>query len=144
MRILFITATRLGDAVLSTGLLAALVRRYPGARLTIACGPVAAGLFRNVPGLERIIVMDKRRFDLHWLDLWRACAGRKWDMTVDLRGSVISFLLRAGKRHIMRGGRRPGRRTDHLAAVLNLTPPPPATGWAQQARPLITSPSTRD
>ncbi|MBO1325940.1 glycosyltransferase family 9 protein [Acetobacter sp. TBRC 12305] len=133
MRILFITATRLGDAVLSTGILASLVRRYPDARLTIACGPVAAGLFRNVPGLERIIVMDKRRFDLHWLDLWRACAGRKWDITVDLRGSATSFFLRSGQRHIMRGGRRPGRRTDHLAAVLNLAPAPLPTVWITQA-----------
>ena len=34
MHILFVTATRIGDAVLSTGLLSYLVERYPGARLT--------------------------------------------------------------------------------------------------------------
>src|SRR5260221_14359887 len=41
MRILFITATRIGDAVLSTGLLAHLVERHPAARFTIAAGPAA-------------------------------------------------------------------------------------------------------
>ncbi|MFT8675856.1 MAG: glycosyltransferase family 9 protein [Acetobacter sp.] len=133
MRILFITATRLGDAVLSTGILAALIQRYPNARMTIACGPVAADLFRNVPGLERILVMDKRRYDLHWLDLWRACAPQRWDIVVDLRGSATSFFLRAGKRHIMRGGRRPGRRLEHLAGVLNLIPPPLPTVWTTRA-----------
>ena len=45
MRILFITATRLGDAVLSTGLLDHLARANPAARFTIACGPVAEGVF---------------------------------------------------------------------------------------------------
>ena len=42
MRILFITATRIGDAVLSTGLLDHLAERYPHARITLACGPAAA------------------------------------------------------------------------------------------------------
>src|SRR2546429_164250 len=52
MHILFVTATRIGDAVLSTGLLSHLVARYPDARLTIAAGPLAAPLFEAVPGPE--------------------------------------------------------------------------------------------
>ena len=35
MHILFVSATRIGDAVLSTGLLSHLVERYPDARFTI-------------------------------------------------------------------------------------------------------------
>ena len=54
-RILFITSNRLGDAVLSTGLLDHLTGAYPDARLTIACGPLPAPLFRSVPGLERLM-----------------------------------------------------------------------------------------
>ena len=38
MHILFVTATRIGDAVLSTGLLSYLIDRHPAARLTIAVG----------------------------------------------------------------------------------------------------------
>ena len=49
MHILFVTATRIGDAVLSTGLLTHLIERHPHARLTIAAGPVAAPLFEAVP-----------------------------------------------------------------------------------------------
>src|SRR5579884_1716386 len=71
MRILFVTATRIGDAVLSTGLLAHLIERHPAARLTIAAGPAAAALFSAVPGLERLVVLDKRRWALHWLPLRR-------------------------------------------------------------------------
>ena len=89
MKILYITSTRIGDAVLSTGLLGWLVEHLPEARVTIACGPLAAPLFAAVPGLERVIVLRKRPGGLHWLDLWRACLGVRWGLVVDLRRSAI-------------------------------------------------------
>ena len=137
MRVLFITATRLGDAVLSTGLLDQLRRTHPQARFTIACGPVAAGLFERMPGRERTLIVEKQRYDLHWLRLWRRCVGTRWDLAVDLRGSALTWLLAARARAIMRGGRRPGHRTGHLARVLGLDPPPMPVVWtapADQAR----------
>ena len=57
--ILFITATRIGDAVLSSGLIKRLVDEIPHARFTIVAGPAAAPLFADTPGLDRIIVMAK-------------------------------------------------------------------------------------
>ncbi len=42
MNILFVTATRIGDAVLSTGLLSHLIDRYLDANITVAAGPLAA------------------------------------------------------------------------------------------------------
>ncbi len=93
MKILFVTATRIGDAVLSTGVLGHLVDRHPGARVTIAVGPAAAPLFEAVPGLERIVVLAKRRWSLHWLALYRDVAIARWDLVVDLRGSALPYLL---------------------------------------------------
>ncbi|HYM71938.1 MAG TPA: glycosyltransferase family 9 protein, partial [Stellaceae bacterium] len=84
MDILFVTATRIGDAVLSTGLLAHLIERHPGARLTIAAGPAAAPLFVAVPGLARLLTLEKRRMAAHWLGLYRIVAGTRWDIVVDL------------------------------------------------------------
>jgi heptosyltransferase-3 len=133
VRILFITATRLGDAVLSTGLLDHLLRQYPDARFTIACGSVAAGIFERMPRLERLIVVEKRRFDRHWAELWLACIGTRWDLAVDLRGSALTLLLRARRRAIMRGGRRPGPRLAHLAGTLGLAPPPLPVAWTSPA-----------
>jgi ADP-heptose:LPS heptosyltransferase len=129
VRILFITATRLGDAVLSTGLLDHLLRQYPDARFTIACGSVAAGVFERMPRLERLVIVEKRRFDWHWAELWAACAGTRWDLAVDLRGSALTLLLPVRRRAIMRGGRRPGPRLTHLAGALNLSPPPLPVAW---------------
>lgn len=133
VRVLFITATRLGDAVLSTGLVEHLRARFPGARFTIACGPVPAGLFARLPGLERVVVIEKRRHDLHWWDLWRELAGTRWDLAVDLRGSAITFLLRARRRVVMRGGRRPGHRLGHLAGTFGLSPPAMPAVWTNAA-----------
>ena len=119
-KVLFITSTRLGDAVLSTGLLDYVLREHSDARVTVACGPVAAGVFSRMPGLERLLIVEKRRFDLHWLAVWRACVGTRWDLAVDLRGSALTLLVRAKRRAIMRGGRRAGHRLGHLAGVLDV------------------------
>src|SRR5271156_2505610 len=110
MDILFVTATRIGDAVLSTGLLGYLIERHAGARLTIAAGPLAAPLFEAVPGLERIVTISKRPLAAHWLGLYGAVVGRRWDMVVDLRGSALAWLLRAGERRGVGKGGKDGHR----------------------------------
>ncbi len=133
MRILFITATRVGDAVLSTGLLDNLLRTHPEACFTIACGPVAEGVFARMPRREATLLMDKQRFDLHWLRLWRRTVGTLWDLVVDLRGSALSFLLPARHRAVMRGGRRTGHKLAQLAATLGLAPPPLPVSWTSSA-----------
>jgi ADP-heptose:LPS heptosyltransferase len=133
MRILFITATRLGDAVLSTGLLDHLLRDYPEARFTVVCGPVARGLFTRMERLDRLIVMEKRRFDLHWIALWARVCGTLWDLVVDLRGSALSLCVPARQRAIMRGGRRPGHRLTHIGGVLGLKAAPLPVAWVSDA-----------
>ncbi|SDD07212.1 glycosyltransferase family 9 protein [Belnapia rosea] len=143
MRILFITATRIGDAVLSTGLLDHLIRQYPQARFVVACGPAAEGVFARMPGRAWTIVLAKRRLRLHWLELWREVGTQRWDLVVDLRGSAFAFLLRARRRFVMRGGRQPGPRIIHLGALMGLDPPPLPVAWfnaADRARAAVLLP----
>jgi heptosyltransferase-3 len=127
LKILFITSTRVGDAILSTGLLAHLIEHHPDARVTIACGPAAAPLFDAVPNLERVIVLDKMVGSLHWLMLWSACVGCFWDILVDLRSSPMFYLLAARRRWRIGRGRASLHRVCQLAEALNLegTPPSP-------------------
>jgi ADP-heptose:LPS heptosyltransferase len=129
VRILFITSTRIGDAVLSTGLLDHLLRTHPEARITVACGPIAESLFARMPNRERTIVMVKRGQARHWLDLWRASVTRRWDLVVDLRGSAFAWSVLAKRRAIKRGGRRPGHRILHIAETLGITPAPRPVAW---------------
>lgn len=133
MDILFVTATRIGDAVLSTGLLAYLTERHPGARLTIATGPVAAPLFAAAPGLQRIVTVHKRPLAAHWLALWSAVAGRRWDIVVDLRGSALAWLLRSRERRVMAKGNPREHRVRQLGRLFDLDPPPGPRLWLTQA-----------
>lgn len=129
MRILFVTATRIGDAVLSTGLLSHVVERFPGARLTIAAGPVAAPLFEAVPGLDRLLVVTKQRYGLHWLALYARVARHRWDLVIDLRGSALAWMLRAGERRVMAKGDQREHRVRQLGRLFGLDPPPGPVLW---------------
>src|SRR5258708_37427898 len=126
MKILFVTARRIGDAVLSTGVLGHLIERHPNSRFTIAAGPAAAPLFESVPRLDRLIVVEKRRWSLHWLGLYAAVVGTRWDLVVDLRGSALPYVLRAGKR-IGEGKGEAGAKPR--------APPPPRLPLAPAAPP---------
>jgi heptosyltransferase-3 len=129
MHILFVTATRIGDAVLSTGLLSHLVERYAEARFTIGAGRVAAPLFEAVPRLERVLIIDKQRGGLHWLDLYARVVGRRWDLVVDLRGSALAYLLLARERSTCGKGTRDEPRVLQLGRLFGLDPPPAPRLW---------------
>jgi ADP-heptose:LPS heptosyltransferase len=127
MRILFVTSNRLGDAVLSTGLLDHLLRTRPGCRITVVCGRVAEGLFAHMPGRERTIVLEKRPWSLHWLPLWAKVVPQWWDLVVDIRSSGLAWLVPTARRAVMR--QRPGHKTAQLAAILGLPQAPLPVVW---------------
>lgn len=127
MRILFVTSNRIGDAVLSTGLLDHLLRTCPGARITIACGPAAEGVFARMPGREHTIVMEKQPYGRHWLPLWAASVRTVWDLVVDIRASALSWLVPTRRRAVMR--KRAGPKIEQLAAILKLVPAPLPVTW---------------
>ncbi len=123
MKILFITHTRIGDAVLSSGVLRHLVENRPEARFTIVCGPLAAPLFAAVPRLDRIIVLVKQPFDSHWFKLWREVRQCRWDLVVDLRRSLVSYFIPAAARRILGPADDSIHRVRYLSSVLGLTAP---------------------
>lgn len=122
MKILFITSTRIGDAVLTTGILSYLVDRYPNAKITIACGPLPAPLFENVPGLEKLIVLHKLSYSRHWFHLWRQCFSQAWDLVIDLRGTATSYLLFAKKRYIWKTPSFYGHRVEQFSKLIKIKP----------------------
>jgi len=125
--LLFITANRLGDAVLSSGVLAHFMETQPGLRVTVACGPLPAPLFADLPGLERIIEIvkdkDRGRFD-HWIDLWRGLPRHRWDTVIDLRSSLFTWTVLAGKRYAPRFQKLREHRVEELGRLFEIAPPP--------------------
>ncbi len=100
--VLFIPPSRIGDAILTTGILRHLLGTYPNAAFTIVASPATASLFGDLPGLEAVIPFAKSRRKTHWPALWWSVKGRRWDMVVDMRGSALAYLLRARTRVVYR------------------------------------------
>jgi ADP-heptose:LPS heptosyltransferase len=125
--LLFVTSNRLGDAVLSSGVLAHYVERQPGLRVTVACGTLPAPLFADLPGLERIIpiVKDKTRSRFgHWIELWNALPRHRWSTVIDLRSTFFAWTVRADTRIVSRFEKRHEHRVEELARQFGIEPPP--------------------
>jgi ADP-heptose:LPS heptosyltransferase len=108
-----------------------LLRAHPDARITVACGPVAEGVFARMPNRDRTIVLRKRRGSRHWLKLWAATLPHLWDLVVDIRGSALSWLVPTRRRAVFR--RTGGAKIAEIGAILNLSPPPLPVIWTSWA-----------
>lgn len=121
-RILFITSNRIGDAVLSTGALEVALAQYPGAGVVIACGALPATLFRATPGLERTLIVRKQ--EGRWRALWSELRKERYDLALDLRGSLVTLGVSARRRIIHRKTRAVRHKLEELAELLKLDAPP--------------------
>ena len=143
-RILFITSNRLGDAILSTAVLAHFIDQNPGAEITLVCGKVPAPLFRAVPGVIETVPVEKEALSLHWLKAYTHLFGKKWDLMIDLRNVGIMRLLPAGKRVIGGAAAFRGHKLEEYASLLGSTEIPPPVIWLDEqansdAEPFIPS-----
>lgn len=134
MKILFITWTRIGDGVLSTGILHELSRRHPGAEMTVVCGPLAQTLFANVPGLKRVIALPKKPLNAHWFSLWRQVVGEKWDLVIDLRRSLTGYALRAKERRVLGPTDTTQHRVAWLPSIIDIQAPLDPYLWISDAQ----------
>lgn len=95
--ILCILESRPEDAILSSGLLRKLHEEIPHATFTLVGSDASAPLFRDMPNLEDLLVIEGdgsgERFKL-----WNRVRERKWGLVVDLRGANFSGWLSRRKR----------------------------------------------
>ena len=97
-KVLFVTSNRIGDCVISSGVIREIARQIPGAAITVACGRPPAPFFRSAPQVERVIVLDKKKAAGHWFGLWKQVVGTRWDLVIDIRGSALAWLIPAKRR----------------------------------------------
>ena len=102
MKILFICSNLIGDTILSSGVIKQFIDQNKEAKLTFVIGPTAAPLLKNYKNIENIIVFKKRKFNLHWLNIFQKTYRIKWNIVVDFRSSAISHLLRNDKKFIFK------------------------------------------
>lgn len=124
-RSLFVTSNRLGDAVLTTGILHYMIEKEPDIPVTVVCGALPAGIFESIPGVDQVIPIVKQKYNMHWIKAARTAGLRRWHRIVDFRGSIFS-IMPARYRHIWRGGDDTVHKTvanARLLGVENAIPP---------------------
>lgn len=130
-KILFLTNSAIGDAVLTTSALSWLLETYPQGEFTIVSGVLPAPLFVGLPRLEKLIAFRKERYKLHWLKLWWQLVHTRWDMVVDMRQSALAYLLWAKKRLVASHNRTIARhKLEEIQLSLGMPRTYPTILWA--------------
>ncbi|MBD1148002.1 glycosyltransferase family 9 protein [Pelagibacterales bacterium SAG-MED31] len=102
MKILFICSNLIGDTVLSTGVIKHFGVKYKNAKISLVIGPTAAPLFKNYQNIENVIIFKKKKFNLHWFDIFKKTYKTKWDIIVDFRSSILSYFLQNKNKYIFK------------------------------------------
>jgi heptosyltransferase I len=98
-KILIIRLSSIGDCVLASPVVEALIERYPNAEITWAVQAKSASVVEGLPGVAHTLLWDDRR--TRWpslaASLWRARRGN-FDVALDLQGlAKAGLFLRASK-----------------------------------------------
>ena len=102
MKILVISSNLIGDTILSTGVINYFSNKYPETKFTFVIGPSAKSIFKNFKSIDSIITVSKKRYNMHWLDIISNCYGKKWDIIIDFRSSLLSYFLTHKKKFIFK------------------------------------------
>jgi ADP-heptose:LPS heptosyltransferase len=105
MKILLIGHNRIGDTILSTGLINFFLNKYENSLFTIVTSSISACIFENMPKLERLIISNKEKYSLHWLNIWLQTKSIKWDLIIDLRSSALVYFLNYKQKMIFKGNK---------------------------------------
>jgi len=91
-RILLVRLSHLGDVVHALPVFHALRQAYPDARVAWAVQREFASLLQGLPGLERVLVFERRGGLRAWLDLRQELAVFSPTLAIDAQGNLKSAL----------------------------------------------------
>ena len=99
--ILVVQLDHLGDAVLSTAMLAPLRKRYPFASIEVLASPANREVFEAMPQVDRVHVSRRNRFAQRCRFAWIPASfwwgwtlrRRKVDLAIDVRGDFPAALI---------------------------------------------------
>src|SRR5258705_10041486 len=102
-RVLFLRHDRIGDMILSTGILRAIATRYPTIELDVLASRINAPVLSQEPYLHEVIVFD-RRAPLTYARMFRELRRRRYDAVIDCMVTAPStttllLMLASGARH---------------------------------------------
>jgi len=91
-KLLVVTLSNIGDAVLTLPVIGALRERYKDALIDIVVGPRASEIFDSDPRINRTYVYDKSSSAPAKLSLIMGMRKSGYDLAVDLRNSMLGLL----------------------------------------------------
>ncbi len=92
-KILLITLSNIGDAVLTTPVLDILRRNFPAAVLHLMVSENAAGVFSKDKRVNKIIIYDKHKRFKEKMAIATSLKKTGYDLVVDLRNTVLPVFL---------------------------------------------------
>ena len=92
-RILVISLTNIGDAVLTFPVIDALKNAYPMADVSVVAAEKSHSLFEDNPNIEQVFTYDKKSSWLSKLDFVLRLRRENFDCVIDLKNSAIPMML---------------------------------------------------
>jgi len=98
-KILFITLSNIGDAIMTTPVLQALHKLYPEAVIDIVGDQRSSEIFKYCPFRGRILHKQKQKFLRGGPSLLKDLWFKSYDIIVDIRTDGLAYLIPARKRY---------------------------------------------
>ena len=115
-KILFISLSNIGDAIMTTPVLLALHECYPEAVIDIVGDQRSSEVFKHCPFRGEIFHKQKQRFLRGTPALLKALWFQSYDLIVDIRTDGLAYLIPAGKRYT-KFNKKLNRKTTGLHSV---------------------------
>lgn len=94
-KILYITMSNLGDAMMALSAFDFLRREFPLAKITVVAGPRTKCVFEFHPDVDELIIFDKHSSLRSKIDLFFKLKKERFDLIIDLRDTFYRWGLKA-------------------------------------------------
>jgi len=121
-KILFITLSNIGDAILTLPVLRALKDNFPDAIIDVVVGPRPEQVFKKDPRVSKVFVYDKHARLRDKMAFVKKLKAEKYDLAIDMKTSLLPILIGAKNRSGLFSGNRLGIKHKRLIHLDSLRP----------------------
>jgi heptosyltransferase-3 len=147
-KILFISLSNIGDAVMTTPVLQALHELYPEAVIDIVGDQRSSEIFKHCPYRGEIFHKQKNRFLRGVPAMLRVLWAQSYDLVVDIRTDGLAYLLPAGERFTKLNRTKTGAHSvqQHLGIISKIYQgdPPQCHVWISDKEKIFAEESLGD
>jgi len=97
-KILFVSLSNIGDAVMTLPTLIYLKKMYPSAKFDLICDARSVEIFQSFPSINKIYIRDKKGGISYQFRFIRKIRQTHYDLAVDLKTDFLLWFLRAKRK----------------------------------------------